>query len=81
MSALKTQDEGIIILSQEDYLPVLVESLLIDRKLQGLSPETIDSCARKLKRVFHLQRGFQNLRQFAAIRQHQSLPGPRRRHV
>ncbi len=38
MSALKTQDQGIIILSQQDYLPILVESFLIDRKSQGLIP-------------------------------------------
>jgi hypothetical protein len=25
MSVLKTQDQGIIILSQQDYLPILVE--------------------------------------------------------
>ena len=30
MSVLKTQDQGIIILSQQDYLPILVESFLID---------------------------------------------------
>lgn len=42
MSVLKTQDQGIIILSQQDYLPILVESFLIDCKAQGLSPETID---------------------------------------
>lgn len=49
MSVLKTQDQGIIILSQQDYLPILVESFLIDRKSQGLSPETIDFYTKKLK--------------------------------
>ena len=49
MSTLKTQDQGIIVLSQQDYLPILVESFLIDRKSQGLSPETIDFYTKKLK--------------------------------
>lgn len=49
MSILKTQDQGIIELSQQDYLPILVESFLIDRKSQGLSPETIDFYTKKLK--------------------------------
>jgi site-specific recombinase XerD len=49
MSALKTQDQGIIILSQQDYLPILVESFLIDRRSQGLSPATIDFYTKKLK--------------------------------
>ena len=42
MSTLKTQDQGLIMLSQQDYLPILVESFLIDRKSQGLSPDTIE---------------------------------------
>ena len=49
MSTLKTQDQGLIILSQQDYLPILVESFLIDRKSQGLSPDTIDLYTKKLK--------------------------------
>ena len=30
MYSLKSQDQGLIILSQQDYLPILVESFLID---------------------------------------------------
>jgi hypothetical protein len=42
MYALKSQDQGLITLSQQDYLPILVESFLIDRRSQGLLYETID---------------------------------------
>ena len=49
MSVLKTQDQGTIILSQQDYLAILIESFLIDRRSQGLSPETIDFYTKKLK--------------------------------
>ena len=31
MYALKSQDQGLITLSQQDYLPIMVESFLIDR--------------------------------------------------
>ncbi len=41
MISLKNQDQGIIELLNQDYLPVLAESFLIDRKSQGLSIETI----------------------------------------
>jgi len=49
MFDLKTQDQGLITLSQQDYLPIVVESFLIDRKSQGLSPDTIDLYTKKLK--------------------------------
>ncbi len=49
MSVLKTQDQGIIVLDQQDYLAILIESFLIDRRSQGLSPETIDFYTKKLK--------------------------------
>jgi site-specific recombinase XerD len=49
MSVLKTQDQGIITLSQTEYLPILIESFLIDRKAQGLSSETILFYQKKLK--------------------------------
>jgi len=49
MFALKDQDQGIIKLSQQEYLPILIESFLIDRRSQGLSPETIDFYTKKLK--------------------------------
>ena len=52
MSTLKTQDQGLIMLSQQDYLPILVESFLIDRKAQGLSPDTIELYTKKLKYFF-----------------------------
>jgi len=48
MSALKNQDQGTIVLSQQDYLPILIESFLIDRRSQGLSPSTIDFYKKKL---------------------------------
>ena len=49
MSTLKSQDQGIIKLSQMDYLPIVIESFLIDRKAQGLSGETIRFYQKKLK--------------------------------
>src|SRR3990170_1095406 len=49
MSALKTQDQGTIVLSQQDYLPILIDSFLTDRMAQGLSPETISFYKKKLK--------------------------------
>lgn len=49
MSVLKTQDQGLITLSQQDYLPILVESFLIDRRSQGLSPDTIELYTKKLQ--------------------------------
>lgn len=49
MSVFKTQDQGIIVLDQQDYLAILIESFLIDRRSQGLSPEAIDFYTKKLK--------------------------------
>jgi site-specific recombinase XerD len=49
MCALKIEDQGTIILSQMDYLPILIESFLIDRKAQGLSIETVQIYKKKLK--------------------------------
>jgi site-specific recombinase XerD len=49
MYALKSQDQGLITLSQQDYLPILVESFLIDRRSQGLSPNTIEFYTKKLQ--------------------------------
>ena len=49
MSVLKTQDQGTIVLDQQDYLLILIESFLIDRRSQGLSPETISFYTKKLK--------------------------------
>ena len=49
MYALKSQDQGIITLSQQDYLPILIESFLIDRRSQGLSPDTIEFYTKKLQ--------------------------------
>jgi hypothetical protein len=53
MFVLKAQDQGIIKLSQQYYLPILIESFLIDRKSQGLSPETIDFYTKKLNCFHH----------------------------
>lgn len=49
MYALKSQDQGTITLSQQDYLPILVDSFLIDRRSQGLSPKTIELYTKKLR--------------------------------
>jgi len=44
----KSQDQGTIVLSQQDYVPILVESFLVDRRAQGLSPETISFYRKKI---------------------------------
>jgi hypothetical protein len=49
MSVLKTQDQGTIVLSQEDYIPILIDSFLIDRRSQNLSNETISFYKKKLQ--------------------------------
>ena len=49
MSVLKTQDQGTITLSQQDYVPILIESFLMDRRSQGLYPETINFDQKKLR--------------------------------
>jgi hypothetical protein len=49
MYSLKSQNQGLITLCQQDYLPILVESFLIDCRSQGLSPETIELYTKKLQ--------------------------------
>lgn len=49
MSALITQDQGIIELAQMDYLSIVIDSFLIDRKAQGLASETVRFYQKKLK--------------------------------
>jgi hypothetical protein len=49
MCALKTEDQGIIDVSQMDYLPIVIDSFLVDRKAQGLSVETVEFYRKKLK--------------------------------
>lgn len=49
MYSLKSQDQGLITLSQQDYLLILVESFLIDRRSQALSPDTIELYTKKLQ--------------------------------
>ena len=49
MYALKSQDQGFITLSRQDYLPIMDDSFLIDRKSQGFSPETIELYTKKLQ--------------------------------
>ena len=58
MCALNTQDQGIIVLPQQDYLPILIESFLIDRRSQGLSPGTIEFYTKKLKYFQQYCEGF-----------------------
>jgi site-specific recombinase XerD len=48
MCAQKIEDQGTITLSQVDYLPILIESFLVDRKSQGLSGETVQFYRKKL---------------------------------
>jgi site-specific recombinase XerD len=48
MCALKIEDQGTIALSQTDYLPILIDSFLVDRKAQGLSIETVHFYKKKL---------------------------------
>jgi hypothetical protein len=66
MSTLKTQGQGLIILSQQDYLPILVESILIDRKSQCLSAEIIGFHTKKLKYFLEYGEG-QALTQIAQL--------------
>ena len=49
MHAIKHQDQGTITLSQMDYLPILIESLLVDRKSQGLAGGTVQFYKKRLK--------------------------------
>jgi integrase/recombinase XerC len=49
MCALKIEDQGTIKLFQMDYLRILIESFLVDRKAQDLSGETIQFYQKKLK--------------------------------
>jgi hypothetical protein len=53
MCALKIEDQGTINFSQMDYLPILIESFLVDRKAQGLSIETVKIYKKKLKYFGH----------------------------
>ena len=49
METQEMQDQGTITLLQEQYLPILIESFLIDRRSQRLSPGTIQFYRKKLK--------------------------------
>ena len=49
MIALNSQDQGTIILAQQDHIPLIVQSFLIDRKAQSVSPDTISFYQKKLK--------------------------------
>jgi hypothetical protein len=40
MFVINQQDQGTIDLSQQDYVPIIAESFLIDRRAQGLAPIT-----------------------------------------
>ena len=51
MLSLKTQDQGIIRLAQQDYLAILIESFLIDRRAQGLASGTISFYKKKLQYI------------------------------
>jgi hypothetical protein len=47
MSVLIRQDQGAIVLAQQDYIPLLVESFLIDRRAQTVAAATISFCQKK----------------------------------
>lgn len=49
MSALNDQLQGIITVSQQEYLPVLADGFLVDRKAQGKSKKAILFYQKKLK--------------------------------
>ncbi|MEO8354450.1 MAG: hypothetical protein ABI621_00910 [Chloroflexota bacterium] len=49
MLTQKRQDQGINVLSQTDYLPILIASFLTDRKSQGFADETVKFYKKKLK--------------------------------
>jgi len=49
MDSQKHDEQGTITLFQMDYLPILIDSFLVDRKAQGLSGETIKFYSKKLK--------------------------------
>ena len=49
MPAIKLEDQGINVLSQTDYLPILINSFLIDRRSQGFVEETVKFYKKKLK--------------------------------
>ncbi len=49
MLTQKRQDQGINVLSQMDYLTILIDSFLIDRKSQGFADETVKFYKKKIK--------------------------------
>ena len=49
MNALKHQEQGINTLSQTDYLPILIDSFLTDRRSQGFAAQTVEFYRKKLK--------------------------------
>jgi hypothetical protein len=55
MSAITTQDQGIIDISHMDYVPRVIDSFHVDRKAQGLSGETIQFYQKKLHYFLILQ--------------------------
>ncbi len=49
MIALNHEDQGTILLSQQNYIPLIVESFLIDRKAQSVSPDALSFYQKKLE--------------------------------
>jgi hypothetical protein len=45
----KHHEQGINVLSQTDYLPIRISSILIDRRTQGFVTETVKFNKKKLK--------------------------------
>ncbi len=85
MFPAKTKSQGTIQVANDDYLPILVKSFLIDRRTQGLSGGTIEFCRKKLKyftdfcesqsltQVTQLTSDF--LRQYISLMQENHNPG------
>ncbi len=48
MISLNSQDQGTIILAQQDYIPLAVESFLIDRQAQSISSATLSFYRKQL---------------------------------
>ena len=64
MSTLKTQDQELIILSKQDYLPILVESFLITAKLKSYLARQSSS----IKRNWNTSRSSVKARQWHRLR-------------
>ncbi len=51
MIVLNSQDQGIMSLAQQDYVPLIVQSFLIDHKALRVSPDALSFYQKKLKHL------------------------------